>query len=179
MKRAWMLLAPLGALVVAGCSAMSEGECLTVDWHEEGLQDGRAGRSRSRLHDYEKACAEHGVRPDADIYYAAREIGLQYYCTPESGYQSGRNGYVYYGVCPLETETAFRDAYREGQRLFRVEEQMKSITLEISTNESKIADEDTSEEERKRLQEEVRRLNSLYRLLSDQLIDMERNSRYQ
>lgn len=174
--RPWLPLAAMGALAITGCAALSEGECLTVDWHERGVRDGTLGAPRSRLHEYDRACAKHGVRPDQDAYYAGREIGLERYCTPEGGYRAGREGLSYLQVCPPDTEEAFRDAYREGWEIHEVEGRMESVVLQIRVKEGQIADEDTSDADRERLREEVRSLNEQYRLLSEQLIRLERSS---
>jgi len=36
-------------LILSGCTTMSEGECLTADWYEQGYRDGRQGYPASRV----------------------------------------------------------------------------------------------------------------------------------
>src|SRR5699024_5332942 len=106
-------LAPV-VLLLPGCATLSEGECLTADWYQIGQQDGRHGFQRARFHKHQKACAEHGVRPDENAYYAGRLAGLESYCAPSSGFRRGRDGDRYTGVCPPDWEPAFLSEFRKG-----------------------------------------------------------------
>lgn len=108
--------AAAGALLgLASCATLSKEQCLAGDWSGQGYSDGAAGLSMSRLDEHAEACAKHGVTPDAAAYAAGRDQGLVRYCTPASGFQSGRTGSGYGGVCPAWLETEFLPAYRDGQ----------------------------------------------------------------
>lgn len=102
-------------LLLAGCETMSQEACLQGDWSAVGFKDGEAGRPQSRLDDHAKACAKAGVTPDARPYFAARDQGLKLYCTPQRGFQEGRNGNDYAGVCPERTAGDFLIAYADGK----------------------------------------------------------------
>lgn len=104
-------------LAVAGCSSLSEKECLALDWQTVGYEDGVRGYSGDRIADTRKACGEHGVRADLDGYRAGREQGLREYCRPANGYRVGVEGAQYAGVCPAALEPAFLGAYESGHQL--------------------------------------------------------------
>jgi len=53
----------------------------------------------SILEKYAEKCAEFGISPDQDVYLAARQSGLQFYCTPQNAYQVGRDGGRLNKVC--------------------------------------------------------------------------------
>ncbi|MDP1914023.1 MAG: DUF2799 domain-containing protein [Brevundimonas sp.] len=99
---------------------MSAEQCMAGDWSGQGYADGASGLSMSRLSEHSEACAKHGVTPDASAYSAGREQGLVRYCTPTSGFQAGRSGSGYGGVCPSYLEADFLPAYRDGQIVHEV-----------------------------------------------------------
>ena len=51
------------AIVLTGCAAMSEEECRTANWNEQGVRDAMAGHSRARLEDLREACSKAKVTP--------------------------------------------------------------------------------------------------------------------
>ncbi|EJL38135.1 Protein of unknown function (DUF2799) [Caulobacter sp. AP07] len=111
------LLIPVlaGGLLLASCATMSQEACLQGDWAGVGFKDGEAGRPQSRLDEHAKACSKAGVVPDARPYFAARDQGLKLYCTPQRGFQEGRLGNAYAGVCPERVAGRFLAAYADGQ----------------------------------------------------------------
>ena len=119
------IAAPLAALVtligLAGCATMSEEQCLAGDWGGKGWQDGLTGHEASRLDDHAKACAKVGVAPNTVAYMSAREEGLRTYCTWQSGFEQGRAGHSYRGVCTPAQEQDFLPAYEDGRTLYSAE----------------------------------------------------------
>lgn len=110
-----------GAILALGsCATMSAEQCMAGDWSGQGYADGASGLSMSRLSEHAEACAEHGVTPDASAYSAGREQGLVRYCTPASGFEAGRTGSGYGGVCPSYLEPDFIPAYHDGQIVHEV-----------------------------------------------------------
>ncbi len=109
------------ALAVGSCATMSAEQCMAGDWSGQGYADGQSGLTMSRLDEHAEACAEHGVTPDATAYAAGRRQGLVHYCTPYKGFEVGRTGSGYAGVCPSELEADFMPAYRDGQIVHEVE----------------------------------------------------------
>jgi hypothetical protein len=110
------------ALAMGSCATMSEEQCLAGDWSGQGYADGQSGLTMSRLDEHAEACAKHGVTPDAAAYAAGRRQGLVQYCTPWKGFEVGRTGSGYAGVCPSELEADFMPAYHDGQIVHEVEQ---------------------------------------------------------
>jgi hypothetical protein len=114
----WLMAGVLAAtFAVAGCSSMSENECLAMDWRMIGYEDGVVGYSGNRIGQHRKACAKYGVTPDLDQYQAGREQGLREFCKPMNGFRIGARGNGYNGVCPADLDQAFVAAYESGRQL--------------------------------------------------------------
>lgn len=167
------LISLAAILLLPGCATLSEGECLTADWYQIGQQDGRHGFQRARFHKHQKACAEHGVRPDEAAYYAGRRAGLESYCTPSSGFRRGRDGDNYTGVCPAEWEPAFLSEYRKGEELYALDQEIERVERDIDAKEAQLDEDDTSDELADELRQELRDLHRDLRHLSRQLISLE------
>lgn len=138
------------ASLLGGCAVMSESECLTADWQAVGERDGRDGRVMAHLEKYYDACAQFGIYPDDDAYREGRELGLTYYCTEDSGYQEGRIGQGYRGVCPVTLEPYFLDGYNVGISVRQTLESVHRVDYGI----------DSTREEVRRLEEQIEELES-------------------
>jgi hypothetical protein len=122
----------IGAVaVLAGCSSMSEKECLATDWRTVGYEDGVAGRSGDRIGRYREQCSEHGVAPSLSEYQAGREQGLREFCKPVNGFRVGARGASYNGVCPADSDDAFLDAYQSGRQLYSLRSRVDSTANAI------------------------------------------------
>ena len=167
----------LGSLILlgSGCATLSEGECYTADWYQLGRMDGQQGYERSRLYDHRKACAEYGVRPDATAYYRGRQVGLATYCTAANGYDEGRAGHSYRGVCPAKYERRFLAAYRDGKLVHEVEEDIEAVERDIDREEGVLDDDDSSAEAREDARRELRSLYDQMRRLNRELNRLERS----
>ncbi len=132
------LLALLGFLLLSSCASMSKDECLQADWYIKGLEDASEGYVISRMADHGKACARVKVIPLMTDYEAGHEKGARLYCVPEKGYSSGRAGSAYNDICPQDLENQFLRAYRDGQELFALQQQINRMSNEISSNESRV-----------------------------------------
>lgn len=122
-----------GALLLGSCATMSEDQCRVGDWGGQGLRDGSAGLPMSRLDDHAKACGKHGVAPDVTPYRSAREDGLRTYCRLERGFEEGRAGRSYHGVCRAEEEAEFLPAFSDGSRLHAAESALESAASELNS----------------------------------------------
>jgi hypothetical protein len=118
----------------AGCAGMSEQACLSSDWRTVGFEDGAAGRPVARIGQYREACTKHGVSPDLDGYRAGHRDGVVSYCTPGNGFDAGRRGAAYQGVCPAELEPDFIVAYRSGRHLYELESALRNVDARIAAN---------------------------------------------
>lgn len=141
------------AALLGSCATMSKNQCLAGAWGEKGYADGAAGYPTTRLDDHAKACAKFQVAPNPAAYDSAREDGLRTYCTFERGWEEGRAGNTYYGVCRPEEEQAFLPAYRDGRMLHEVEDAFETAE---STLNSALARIDNREEKLDAKQRELR-----------------------
>ena len=105
------------ALLATGCATLDKSECREADWRTIGLEDGAAGREVSYIGNHRKACAEYGVTPDLAAYRKGHAIGVRQFCTPQNGFNQGRAGRGYSGICPTYLENDFLSAHATGRRL--------------------------------------------------------------
>src|SRR5690606_5270646 len=115
-------------------AGMSEQACLASDWRTVGFEDGAAGRPVSTIGTYRQQCVKHGLSPDLELYRAGHDAGLESYCRPSRGFDVGRRGGTYQGVCPAGLETDFLAAYQSGRRLYDLEASMRAIDSRIAGN---------------------------------------------
>jgi len=120
-------------LALGSCATMSEAQCLSGDWAGQGYSDGAAGLALSRLDDHAQACAKYGVTPDAEAYGAARREGLIRYCTVDRGFEVGRTGGGYAGVCPARLEGDFLYAYRDGEIVHAAEQALSDARSRVDS----------------------------------------------
>jgi hypothetical protein len=123
------LIAVMAAL--AGCSSMSEKECLATDWRTVGYEDGVNGYSGDRIGRYRNACSEHGVTPNLGEYQSGRDQGLREFCKPANGFRVGAHGAGYSGVCPAELDQSFVDAWQSGRQLYSLRSRVSSTQADI------------------------------------------------
>jgi hypothetical protein len=162
-------LAPLLLIVLAGCATMQEDECRTADWRDVGLRDGLAGRPSSTLASYHEACSKHGIVPDADVYREGRAEGLNGYCVLDNAAPEGLAGRRYQGVCPVEVDRSFRKLNDSGYAVYTVREEMDDVYGKIDSLENELADDDTTEERRTAIRDELRKLDREIGRLRDDL----------
>lgn len=121
-------------LFMVGCTGMSEQACVTADWRGIGFEEGVQGRTVGRISTYRQSCSKHGVAPDLDGYRAGHAEGVQVYCTPTNGFDAGRRGGNYQGVCPGDLEPDFLYAYNSGRHLYELESALRGIDNQIAGN---------------------------------------------
>lgn len=133
----WVLLMLLVS-GMSGCATMSGDECMTSDWSSIGYEDGARGYTGDRIGEYRKACAKHGVTPNLVDYQAGRDQGLREYCQPARGYNVGVNGGNYRGVCSIELEDNFLDAYNTGYHLYSLRSNVNRANADINARENEL-----------------------------------------
>lgn len=126
----------LGSL--SGCATMSGDECMTSDWSAIGYEDGARGYTTDRFGQHRKACAKHGVTPDFSAYQNGRDQGLIEYCRPNRGFRVGSNGGSYNGVCSVNMEADFLDAYNAGHHLYTLRGNVNRATSAIHSKENEL-----------------------------------------
>ena len=141
--------AALATLVMSGCASMSSDECMTADWTAVGHEDGARGYTTEQFSKHRKACASHGVTPSFADYQAGREGGLVEYCQPGHGFDVGARGGRYYGVCSVNLEPDFLDAYNAGHHLYTLRSKVDNASSSISSREYELksVDEDIRKKE--------------------------------
>lgn len=115
------LTAIIGAFALSGCATqiMSEQECFAADWYGAGIQDGAQGLTGAAFEARAAQCAEFGAPPpDATAYREGRKLALFQLCTDSGGYDFGRSGKLYRGVCLPERELDFLGGYISGRRIY-------------------------------------------------------------
>jgi len=124
-----VLLAAGGFL--SGCTTLSQSDCLSADWENMGYEDGQKGLSEARFAGYAEACIRHDIVADPVAYGRGRERGLTIYCTGPNGFEIGRSGQPYQGVCPKHLEDDFISARNLGRNVGRVEQAIDSAESNV------------------------------------------------
>lgn len=125
LRSAFVIL--FSSVVLAGCASMSKQECITADWRTIGFEDGARGMTAASIGRHRKACAKAGITADQSRYEQGRQAGLLEYCQPAKGYDVGRSGDSYQGVCPGDLEDAFLSSYEEGRYLHGLEQAVRDV----------------------------------------------------
>jgi hypothetical protein len=132
MRTGNLVLLTLLAATLAGCAGMSEQACLSTDWQTVGFEDGVAGRSPATISRYRQSCADYGIAPDLAEYRAGHDAGVRTYCRAGNGFEVGRSGVRYAGVCPADLESEFLAAYNEGRQLYELEAALLAVDSQIA-----------------------------------------------
>lgn len=170
-----ILAALLGVcLLASGCATLDADECKAADWRSIGRSDGERGHPTARLDEHRKACAEHGITPNADRYWLGRSEGLLSYCRLDNALQVGRAGQSYQGVCPPAVDPLFRRWHAAAYELSRIRSNMASVDSEIDQLERRLRQRDIDERERQRIRQAIRELDRRRERLRDDLNDQER-----
>jgi hypothetical protein len=122
------------AALLGGCAGMSEQACLMSDWRSVGFEDGTLGRPVGTIGNYRQACVEHGVSPDLDAYRAGHAQGVEVYCRAAHGFEVGRSGALYQGVCPANLVGDFLASYNSGRRLYELESALRRVEGRIASD---------------------------------------------
>ena len=123
---------------LSGCASMNADECVASDWFAIGHEDGSRGYTSDRFGNYRKACVKHGVSPDFQAYQNGRDQGLVEFCQPGRGFNYGVNGGQYRGVCSVEMEAGFLEAYRSGRQLHTLRANVSTVNSQIYNKEREL-----------------------------------------
>lgn len=149
MKNIFHLIIMAGIMaLLAACASMSEKECLSADWFEQGHLDGRNGQPPTRIIEHRKACAKVAVMPDGELYRQGWEHGIIEYCTPANGLAEGRAGRTYRNVCPAELEGEFLFSHQRGMELYEAERRVSDLQRQIDQLQRKLDKEKDSSKRR-------------------------------
>jgi hypothetical protein len=158
----------LSAFMLSSCVTMSPEECTVARWDDVGMRDGLQGKALSRLESHSKTCAEAGVAVDGQAYLKAREIGIRTYCQPANALKLGLEGKYYESSCPAEMELDFRRRYDVGSEYTNARKNLESQDSRLHGLEKALAEAKT-DEERKRLREDLRQQDGNLRRARDRV----------
>lgn len=113
-RRVYAVVSLVALLAGAGCATIPPEQCASMDWHQLGLADGRAGYPASRIARHREACAKAGVIPDALAWEAGRQVGTREYCRLANALEQGLSRHGYEDVCE---DTDFERVYRAARRV--------------------------------------------------------------
>ena len=120
------------------------------------------------------------LEPD---FRAGYNKGIQSFCSEQKGFDLGRRGQAYRYVCPPEFEPEFRAGYEKGRALYEYEaqitslqKQLENIEIKINKKEKRLYAENLTEEQRRKIRAELKRLDIEYRDVSRELKYMENNA---
>jgi hypothetical protein len=193
--RALALAAGFAAMAtLAGCEsapAMTAAECAAADWRQIGYQDGAAGRTGEVFGERDSVCLTAGYRADLDAWRIGYDEGVYYYCDPRRGFERGRSGEYYAGVCPAELDPPYRAAFEDGRRVNAVMSALRSaessvlslrsqrdeLERKISQNEAGLIA-STTDAERNRHRDELIRLREERSQVNQRLASAETEQRF-
>ena len=121
----------LMTLALSGCATMSPEECLQANWEEVGYNDAVEGYPVSRSAEHREACADTGVSVDFELYRNGHALGLPYYCTRETGFETADHGGDFATQCRRETFPDYLVGYSEGLDVFALKTEMREIEIQI------------------------------------------------
>jgi len=133
------LIAASTILALSACAGMDQAECTSADWRMIGFEDGTAGRNQARIGEYRKDCAEHGVTPNLALYQQGYSEGVRNFCTESNGFNYGRRGGSYHGICPDDMKTDFLAAYSLGREHYLLSSAVSSLNARISSSKNRIS----------------------------------------
>lgn len=137
---------------------MSQSECVTANWYEQGVSDGDSGKASSHYSEYTKDCSEFGIHVDNDAYKIGWEEGIAHYCTRDNGYIVGNNGRIYQHNCPIEFKDSFYSAYQLGRAIYTKQFKISLLRNKISKIGDELAKDDLTSDKRNSLAAERKRL---------------------
>lgn len=165
------------AVLLSSCASMSEQQCLTANWLDQGFRDGRNGEPLTRIEDHRQACAKVGVTPDQRLYFKGRDQGILLYCTPDNAIQEGRLGRAYRNACPAHLEHSFLLAYEQGKQIYDVEQHIEKLNTESKQLEQALRKEEDRDQYRY-LRQELRDIDRQLQRAREDLRYLERRLRY-
>ncbi len=123
---------------ISGCATLNKSECVNADWRMIGMEDSINGRLQSYIGKHRSACAKFNVVPDLDAYQQGYSEGIAQYCTELNGFEAGKRGAIYNGVCPPEMELLFLDGYHYGRKFHTKQKKIKNLSSSIQSQKKKV-----------------------------------------
>lgn len=160
--------------LLSGCETMSPSQCKTVDWSRQGYNDGVRGE-KERIADYAEDCNKVGIAPNAREYRRGWDAGIAHYCTAQNGWNEGLKGNSYkasacQGQAGYNTFARFLEA---GMNVHRTREHLDKNDRETNRLQKRLQEVKTDEEKR-RIREELRDIDREQYRLRERLREQQR-----
>lgn len=147
------------AVLLSGCASLSREQCQRGDWQGIGMADGMAGEPANRIDQHVRACSEFGIRIDHQQYLAGYAQGLNEYCQIDNAFESGLEGRRYQHVCPPSIDAQFERGNRAAYEVYRIRRDLDSLENQIDSLELRLYRRDLSDDYRRQLRYDLRRLD--------------------
>ncbi|MBF0377614.1 MAG: DUF2799 domain-containing protein [Desulfamplus sp.] len=172
---------------LSGCATMNQSECQNADWELIGFKDGSKGRLNSYLENHRNACAKYNITPNLQAYLRGHKNGVKEFCTEYNGFEEGKRGWSYNGVCPSELSGDFLKGYYVGQKFHAVlsaiersessirfhQMRINSLVDEVRELEHQLAHKDTSKDERRSFLRRIRHNQREIRKIEHEIFEYE------
>lgn len=116
----------IAAFVLSSCASLTQEQCEMGDWEQIGQRDARLGHRPDRLDQHVEACKRYKITISDNAYFKGYKQGQLQYCTISNGYEVGRKGYRYRGICPPSKFSGFEPAYEKGRLIHDIETNISS-----------------------------------------------------
>lgn len=112
-------------LLFLSCSTMDRESCLTTNWYEKGVEDGKV-RGENRFPEYRRECAKEriSIAPRAPEYQKGILEGLRFWCTFQNGFNEGLEGRGTTSLCDT-ISTSYARGVEEGFMEYRASQRRK------------------------------------------------------
>jgi hypothetical protein len=162
------------AFLLTGCATLNREQCQRGDWKGIGMADGLAGEPANRMDQHVRACSEFGIRIDNQQYLTGYGQGLNEYCQIDNAFESGLQGKRYQNVCPPSIDAQFERGNRAAYEVYRIRRNLDSLESQIDSLETLLYRRDLSDDYRRQLRHDLRRLDRQHDQLRDDLYSSQR-----
>jgi hypothetical protein len=179
-SKTWIFwLGSLALVSLSGCESMSPSQCRMADWARQGYQDGLRGESQNRIADYAEDCGKVGIQPNPMEYRRGWDSGIVQFCTPHNGWAQGLQGNSYKeNACQGQVgNPQFSYYFKIGMDAHRTQKQIDTNNHEthrLQRRLNEVKPSPKADEERRRIREDLRRLDHDQFRLRDLLSQQQR-----
>lgn len=125
-------------LVLCSCQSTAFKKCKNLNWRDFGRASASLGLNKNLTFlKQDKSCQNYKVPSDRLAYEEGYQDGLKFYCSTKSGFDSGKNGINYEGICPKHKEFVFFKGYYKG-RIIYLERRLKETQKLSSTAQDRL-----------------------------------------
>jgi hypothetical protein len=118
---------------LSACSTLTNTQCKSNKWKEIGELDSKLGRGEKFYENHLSACSEKKFnRSDYDLGF--RE-GLKEYCSINSAFHHGANGYREPEVCKIENAKEFESTFLEGRKVWDLKKELSGLKEHLNQTE--------------------------------------------